>query len=656
MAFVVGGVVLTTWSGNQRNAVYGPSAITRDAGGRVWLLAARRLFVLEADGRLALEAPLAELGMDESVNALAALPQGGAIAGSHDLGLIYVLDTGGRVTRTVTPATPLTHGLALYVDGPRWLVAHVGFHRLLALDANGQVLHEAGAADGRPGEFHFPNNLAKGSDGLLYVADTNHHEIEVRTAELGRAREPIAVPWLGAARWPVAVAPMPSGQLMVTVLADDMRHGVVALLHADGRLDRQLELQPRAEPLELLVREDDVLVCDQHDGRYQVRRFGHDGDFAGEFGDAAFLAAMREAAQRHRGYARLRTGGRALTLLAALALLLVYRQSRQLQTEEREQQLEMPATEPPNWRAELPLNLALAGPLLAVAVALLAATRIRMEPAIAIAVYLGLFLALLLALRLGFANAQSARLAPLIQAQSRRWALKRLAGLSWWGQREPVVGCARAMLGSRGVLVLVSPVRLVVLPALGSSPLETIALRSIVGSEPGPVPYTARMLGGRHARGLRLRLLEPQARTLDLAFVFTVEHDAVVEALRVARQRGPAIAPTATGAPRRAVLPALTAPRRSSQSNLLLSMLLPGLGHLSQQRHDEGTLILRLFGAYAVAVGLEWFVHLRRIADVGETTLMTSTALLAVAWVAVLADVWRHERALRRHDAAGSPI
>jgi hypothetical protein len=655
MALVASGIVLTLWSGDQRNAAYGPSAITRDASGRVWLLAARRLFVLEGDGRLVQDATLGELGMDPSVNALAGLPHGGAIAGSHDLGLIHVLDADGSVVRTITPATPLRNGLALLVDDERWLVAHVGFHRLLALDADGRVLRQAGTADGRPGEFHFPNNVAKGPDGLLYVADTNHHEIEVRTADFARARAPIELPRLGGARWPIAVAPLPSGKMFATVLKDDMRHGVVALLGADGRLERQLELQPQAQPLELLVREADLLVCDQQDARYQVRRFTHDGASAGEFGDAAFLAAMEEAAQRHRRHERLRTAGRVLTLMAAAALLLVYWRSRQLESEQHERRLQMPKLDARDWRAELRFHVAMGWPLVPVVVALFATALVKMEPAVGIVVNLALIAAVFAALRVGFANVQAPRFAPLIQAQSRRWAAKRLAGLSWWEQGEPVVGCARGMLGGRAALLLVTPLRLVVLPALGSSPLETVALRSITGSEPGPVPYVARLVAGRRARGLRLRLVEPHARTLDLAFTFVAEHDAIVEALRVARHGGAreafATRAVATGPAEAAALL-----RRSASSSLLLSMLFPGLGHLNQRRQDEGTLILRLYGGYSVVVGLEWFVHVRRIAEVGETTLLVSTAVLAVAWVAVLADVWRHERALRRHDAAGSPI
>jgi hypothetical protein len=648
MALVMASIALIVWAGTQRNATLGPAAITSGADQRLWLVADRKLFILDAAGALLSQASLAALGMDDSVAALAALPGGGAVAGSRKLGVLYVLDPAGRVERTIDPATTavrhLRDGIALGVAGDRILVAHTGHHRLLLLDANGGIVGQAGSIDGEPGIFHFPNDIRVGPDGLVYVADTNHAQVEVLDGRLRRIRK-VPVERIGRARFPVAVAVLPSGGLAVTVLDSSMRTGAAALLAEDGSLARALELQGGAEPLCLLARGSDLLVCDRGAARYHVRKFDHEGTFIGELGDAAFVAAMEDAAARNRQYATLRTAGQIGAIVAALLLLLVYHRSRSLEGAAREAALDLPKAVIVPWREQLKFQFAMTWPMLLVAALLLAVGRLGLPPGPALGAHLLLMVALVASVRWGLRNVQKPEFAAVIRAQGEGAARSRLKSLAWWGAREPLLAGSSATYRGRAVLVLVSPLRVAIVPVLGSEALEIIPIRSVSAILPSSPHWSARMIAGNAARGLTLQLLEPAARSVAVSFMFAAEHDRLAQSIQSARALGGGIdAATAM---------ASTAPvsshRRPAWSSFLLSALLPGLGHFNQRRNQEGALWVAAFGILALLNGLEWFVHVNRIAEVPKQAMLASSAMLAVHWLSAMASVWRHEHRLRPH-------
>ena len=649
MALVLACLGLIFWAGDQRNAIIGPAALSIDAQQRLWLLADRQLFILDSAGTLLSQSGLTALGMDDSVVALATLPGGGAVAGSRERGVLFVLGADGRVLRTIDPSTTavrhLRDGVALGAAGDRILVAHTGHHRLLLLDASGAVIRQVGSMDGEPGAFHFPNDIRVGPDGMIYVANTNHHDIQVLDGDLRSVRR-IPVPRTRGASWPVAVAPLPSGKLAVSVLQDGMRHGVAVLLAADGSLDRTLEFQVGAEPLCLLARSDDLLACDRHSARFQVRRFDHQGTFVGEFGDAAFVAAMQDAASRHRRYDNLRLGGQGGAILAALLLLVIYQRSRSLEGAAREAALRLPEAAAVSWREQLRFQFAMTWPMLIVVALLLGVEMLDLPPEAGIAVYALLLLVLFWALRLGFRNVQKPEFVAAIRAQAAQTARWRLKSLAWWSADEPVLAAGRAYYQGGATLVLVSPVRIVILSVLGGSVIENIPIQSVSAALPCAAHWGQRLLAGDAARGLILHLQEPAPRSLTLSFAFGVEQGWIAQGIQDALAR-----PGATKAPAPVTTVPSAGPRRPAWSSVLLSALLPGLGHFNQQRHAQGAAWVVSFGALAVVNALAWFVYVKRIAEVEQWGLLATSALLGLLWLAALSDVWSHERQLRTHAA-----
>ncbi|MCW3491151.1 6-bladed beta-propeller [Dethiobacter alkaliphilus] len=61
----------------------------------------------------------------------------------------------------------------------------VGRQQIVILDKQGDEVYAFGVygKDGNPGELNYPNGLAVGNDGRIYVADTNNSRIQVFTSE-----------------------------------------------------------------------------------------------------------------------------------------------------------------------------------------------------------------------------------------------------------------------------------------------------------------------------------------------------------------------------------------------------------------------------------------------------------------------------------------
>jgi DNA-binding beta-propeller fold protein YncE len=71
-----------------------------------------------------------------------------------------------------------TNGLAVGPTGEIFVTADQA-HRLLIYSTDGELLGEIGAEGSEPGQFAHPQGIAVSSIGLLYIADSGNHRIQV---------------------------------------------------------------------------------------------------------------------------------------------------------------------------------------------------------------------------------------------------------------------------------------------------------------------------------------------------------------------------------------------------------------------------------------------------------------------------------------------
>jgi hypothetical protein len=222
-----------------------------------------------------------------------------------------------RSTRTFRLAVEASTGAVLIADTAQ--------HRLLRLDAQGRLQATS------PQHFRFPNAMVIGRDGLLYVADTNHHRIAAvnpGTSGFGEVRHAfnVAVKESTPDRtWPMGLAQTPGGAFWAINAASNMAFGDLITYEEDGRLRQKLDQASGADPLSLLVVKDRVLVSDPHS--FRIRTFDLEGKPRRAFGDEAFATEMDVLqGQRKRLEA---ISSWAFVSIAALGLAAVVIQRRQ---------------------------------------------------------------------------------------------------------------------------------------------------------------------------------------------------------------------------------------------------------------------------------------------------------------------------------------
>jgi hypothetical protein len=147
-------------------------------------------------------------------------------------------------------------------------------HALRKYSSDGVAL--AGPVSG----FKFPNQLLM-FDDKLYVADTNHHEVRVvdpDTGSFGRklGRMNVTLELATAARqtFPSHFVRVGDGW-WVNNMRKDMNQGGIYLFDDNWHLIRKLELPDDADPMALLVVDDEVWISDWYNDK--VRRFSTAG-------------------------------------------------------------------------------------------------------------------------------------------------------------------------------------------------------------------------------------------------------------------------------------------------------------------------------------------------------------------------------------------
>jgi sugar lactone lactonase YvrE len=662
-------ISLMIWAGSQKNRIVGPAALAEDSHGHIWMIANSALHLLEADGELISSWSGAQLGISGALTALSRYDDGRVLLGSRDEGKIHIVNELGLSSLLVDPAQTSSGAFfdvfALAYDSRSRTIfaSDTNGHRMLSFDHEGRPLGVAGGDADR--KFHFPNVVGLDPTGQLYVANTNNHRIDFVNADLsiGDVLAGYDGASMSCCSWPVAASIAPGGQRYASWLTGGMNQGSVYKFGDDGQPLFEVKLpNPGSWVVALLARDKDVLAADGAVDGFTVHRFGHDGRYLGAFGDATLLHMLADSQRRLGEYQRLRSFGTLLAILCCAGLLAAARRLQRAEVEQAAERNPLPAR---RQDAVAPAFAKLIGLTLAFAVALALANavlqrcmRLALPDAtplqslgLAMLSFVLLIMALVLAQRWTLRSS-------FLHAINRTRAEHFLR--AWAPQLNTLLAAGEAVVGASLVVAMSSPGRryrltngllvwtgqrlliLAVLPGLRRTPLWAQWLADI--DAPGVSRLRRGWLYWLQGSVEQIDLKLRDGRT-SLILANPIDSPAVAAdisgraAARIADPDTPPSAAGQAGAVQTGVIDLQT--RRSA---LLLSLLLPGLGHFRQRRILPGSYLL-LFGLLSAGQAFlalhAWGFHTMAVSP---ASLRASVGVAAAIWLIAFLDVYRYDR------------
>lgn len=291
------------------DGIHGPTVLTTDAAGRIYLNIATTLHVLDDSGNLRESIPLAAFGLQGvTLTDLLALPDGRLLIGSSAPPKILACDLPER--RCTSFLQPGTHPVSAFkmawdADRRHLLVVDGERHRVLVYDRDGKLIQES--RGGRRG-LRLPNTLllTGGKAGDAVIADTNQHRLVALDAEtLSMERREIPLDnSSGSFRrvWPTDFTLTTDQRYWVILDNDLLKHGDVIRFDATGQPLQRLDLPPDWDPIRLRARPHDVLLAGYDS--VELVSISLDGAVITPVGDARFRTLLAGVRARHAATAR----------------------------------------------------------------------------------------------------------------------------------------------------------------------------------------------------------------------------------------------------------------------------------------------------------------------------------------------------------------
>jgi hypothetical protein len=319
-------IAVRFWAGNRMDEAIGPLNVGA-RGDRVIVHTPDWLFELTPDGTLQRSIAFTEIGFSGTVTAMQVLPNGQLLLGHFEARRVYRCDLEALRCQSIGPTDGRTieGTFKFYWDEAtaRLYITDTARHRLLVQEGERGPIREVSVA----GMLRYPNDLAPGEDGLLYVADTNHHRV-VRFAlggptvvEHGRAI-PAQHPSARAGHtWPVRLTRDPADRWWILNANGFLQNGDIVSYSPEGKPLLRARLPADAEPFALAATSNRVLVTDSE--RVALEAIDPETGRVSDFGEGSFqdwLRGLRGA--RHRLQA-ISTGALWAAVLLAGGVVLV---------------------------------------------------------------------------------------------------------------------------------------------------------------------------------------------------------------------------------------------------------------------------------------------------------------------------------------------
>lgn len=646
---VVAAVVAMIWAGHQLIGISGATDLAADANGNIWLALNGKLERLTANGAIDKSFDLEQLGIG-TPNAIVPMPDGNIWVGSLDHERLVLLSPDGEQLAEAEPpssAGPIygTFHAAYEPVSDRLVVADTQNHRLLAFTGAGKFV----AASDSSLDLRFPNAIIADGHGGLLLVDTNHHGLKALNPDLSDVSrtlpKPHAVEVNGRTRhfiWPVWVSVAPDDRSFVSWHGSNLGNGAVLAYAADGSFAHALAPGRPGEPQGLLARTDDVLVALKSEQRFTLVHFDRYGASLGDFGSAPLQSQLSAASTRATYLARLQHGARTVVILGALGLLLLALIIRNRQEQAASEAVV--SLKSPTLKGR---TLAIVGAIVGLFILLVILQLVWLTISVALAyvakqthspvlmgmatwvmpVLFGLMVytvitlwrstSLFLTLQMRFAKRRMQAWAPYLPA------------ILHAGEEVEDYGLATNLWRSK--LLLATNHRLLLLGSAGATrkPLWQAPWTVIRRAHEAHKPWWLRVLSpSARVVMIECRGMQPSRRIYAVNRWHVEQLESMIAAAKARFVAHPPVPLADHTRPRSQVVSsAAPSPWRSA----LLSLLLPGLGHLDQGRLRQGLILMLLaLGVLAIA-GISWMTMLGHFADQPRWL----PAICAVAYAAV---------------------
>ena len=328
---VIAACGLMIWAGQRLTTISGAHNLALDEQSRVWLDLDGQLFRLSPAGVIETHLDPQALGLGMEIQAIVPLANGNVWIGSRQTGKLHLFTANGqRIAETSLPAStgPIfgTFHAAYEPKTDRLIVADTQNHRLLSFNGKGELIAENLSTL----PLKFPNSLATESNGTVLLANTNEHSVQRIHPDLTRTPDMLSVKIVGVLNeWPVFVSSASDGRFYASWHGNMLLKGIVNAYDHNGRVLYKLPLEESAEPQSVLARSDDVLVALKSGDDFSIRRFDLNGNDLGVFGNAQLKKLLTEDSTQHKRLAWIKENFSTAVYVGGLILLLLALRMRQ---------------------------------------------------------------------------------------------------------------------------------------------------------------------------------------------------------------------------------------------------------------------------------------------------------------------------------------
>ena len=376
MVLLVVAIALKMWADGKVIDLSGPAQLLRSPTGHIYIQIQDQLLEHDDAGSFTRRIDLSDVGVETVIGGMAFFPNGDLLVrrGRDTRGIFDGLRAYGRRENTTdirsedpdiglarcslatmscesfgSPALDFKATFSAFVDARNEVVyvSDTSRHALRMFSFDG---HEI--ATPRKG-LRFPNELLV-HDGMLLVADTNHHRIalldHVDNDLTGELIEINVVPPEATSRgerWPSHLA-LVGDRWWVNNMRNDMRDGGVYVFDGEFKFEERLPLPAGADPIAILPFGQGALISDWDNDR--VHYVAASGELLGDFESPGLGATLAETRDQRRSYAAFSTLGITILILLIVGLLakaaLLPADSK---TARRVDKAELPVAPPDTW-------------------------------------------------------------------------------------------------------------------------------------------------------------------------------------------------------------------------------------------------------------------------------------------------------------------
>lgn len=351
--FILAALGLRLWSNNKAILIEGPANIHKGPDDLVYIVTDGKLYIHDADGVLMDSVPLDRFGLEKARGDFWIFRNGDILLRKETKTKLscrreleaYFRDGSSkqdgidssdgilqRCNMSSYACLPFGSGqdafkkigaFKVFIDEDKdnVFITDTPAHQLLLYDLHGDLKRKSDA------RFLYPNGVVGGDDGLLFIADTNHHQIVAVDSAydtLGnRERHFSVLNTISTAdkQWPFALGQDRNDRWWVLNAGNDMRYGDLVIYEESGKIFRRVELPENADPTAVAIFEDRVLVTDP--SLMRVYSVALNGELQEDFGSLTFKIDGLEKLRERNLYMLLSSLMLYAILLGSLAAIVV---------------------------------------------------------------------------------------------------------------------------------------------------------------------------------------------------------------------------------------------------------------------------------------------------------------------------------------------